>query len=79
MLNEKGHENEQTPEEILAVIAEAIEAGREVLLTQQKADGTTIINSAEPILIGGNYLTVGADGYGFDIEINKITKAEVSK
>jgi hypothetical protein len=72
-------EKEQTPEEILAIIAEAIEKGEWVLLTQLKQDGTPITNPAEPISIDGNYLTIEAGGYGIDIEISKITKAEIIK
>lgn len=73
---ETSQEREQTPEEILEVVKEAIEKGGEVLLTQLKSDGTRITNQASPISIEGNYLTIEADGYGFDVEITKIKEAE---
>lgn len=70
-------EKEQAQEEILKILKEAIEKGREVAITQSKADGF-ITNSALPISIEGEYLTVEADGYGFDIEINSIERIEPS-
>ncbi|TSC94083.1 MAG: hypothetical protein CEN87_636 [Parcubacteria group bacterium Licking1014_1] len=69
-------EKEQTPEEVLAVINEAIEKGREVLLTQAGSDGI-ITNIATPYSIEGNFLTIEAGGYGFDIKIDSIKKAEI--
>ena len=71
-------EKEQTPEEILEIIKEAIEKGREVLLTQLNSDRkSSISNIAIPYSIEGNFLTIEADGYGFDIEVNSIKKAEL--
>ncbi len=76
----KETEKEQTPEEILAVINEAIEKGREVLLTQLNSDRkSSITNIAIPHSIEGNFLTVEAGGYGFDIEVNSIKKAEFAE
>ena len=42
-------ENERVPEEILETIKEAIEKGKEIEITQLKADGGSITNKAFPI------------------------------
>ena len=73
---ENPQEKEQTPEEILEVIKEAIEKGEEVSLTQLTADGKITKDTALPISVEGNYLTIEADGYGFSIEIDGIKRAE---
>jgi len=69
-------EKEQTPEEILSVINEAIEKGREVLLTQSGSE-KSITNIAIPFSIEGSFLTVEADGYGFEINVDSIRRAEL--
>ncbi|MEK7665177.1 MAG: hypothetical protein AAB361_03510 [Patescibacteria group bacterium] len=69
-------EKEQTPEEVLAVINEAIKKGRQVLLTQENSEGV-VINTAIPYSIEGGFLTIEANGYGFDIKIDSIKKAEL--
>lgn len=77
---EEVKEREQTPEEVLAAINEAIENGKEVLLTQAGSDGKSFItNVAIPHSIEGNFLTIEADGYGLDIEISSIKRAELAK
>lgn len=76
--SEETAEKKQTPEEILAVINEAIEEGREVLLVQESSDGRILTNLAIPYSLEGNFLTIEADGFGFDIRIDSIKKAELS-
>ena len=69
-------EKEQTREEILEIIREAVEAGKEIALTQLTSEGKETTNVAFPVSIEGNYLTIEAGGYGFDIMIDSIKKVE---
>ena len=69
---------EQTPEQILEIIREAIENGRNVLLVQQRHNGSLITNLGQPISIEGNNLTIESAGYGFDIKISSIKSAGAS-
>lgn len=75
-LGSEEEEREQTREEILETIKEVIEAGKEIALTQLTSEGKEITNIGLPISMEGNYLTIEADGYGFDIEIDSIKKVE---
>ncbi len=65
---------EQTPEEILLTLREAIENGRQINLTVQNSDGTFNEGKATPISIGGKYLDIEADGFGMSIELDCIKK-----
>jgi len=75
---EEVKEKEQTSEEVLAAINEAIESGKEILLTQAGSDGKSFTTHvATPYSVEGDFLTIEADGYGFDIKISSIKRAEL--
>jgi len=73
---EISQEKEQTPEEILEVIKEAIEKDEGVLMTQLTADGKVMKGVALLISLEGNCLTIEESGYIFDIEIGSIKRVE---
>jgi len=77
---ESGQESsqEQTPEQIREIIEGAIEAGKNVLILQETHKGGIITNVATPIEIKGSLLQIEADGYGFEIELDKIKAVQVS-
>lgn len=70
-------QREQSPERIIELLTEAIEGGKDVELTQLRTNGEATINIAEPVSIDGNYLTIEAGGYGFDIELAQIVNVEI--
>lgn len=72
--NFEKREWEQTPEEKLRLLQEAIENGKEVILTVQNSDGSVTEGKATPIVIDGKYVDIEADGYGMSIELYRITK-----
>ena len=76
MEKEPLREREQSREEILEILAEAIETGRKVMITQITSDGQIVQNSAEPISLQNDRLEVESDGFGFSIDVSMIKKVE---
>lgn len=72
----QNRENEQR-EKILETIKEAIEKGKTVEISQGRSNGEIIANAAVPIRIEGDFLTIEADGFGFDIEVSSILNARM--
>ena len=75
---EKEHpkEQEQSREEVLKTLTEAIETGREVAIVQTKPDGQPIENIALPISLQGDRLEIESDGFGFSIDVSTIKRVE---
>lgn len=76
-MGEEFRELEQNQEEIVRILAEAIEAGKEVVITQITSGGQEVQESATPISIDGNVLLVESYGYGFGINIGEIKEVKI--
>jgi hypothetical protein len=73
------NEQEQTPEEILEIITEAISNGREVLIEQRQSDGSVVENLALPFSIEDGCVLIEADGWGLNIILGNIKRVKVYK
>ena len=75
---EKNRESEQTPEEIRGILEGAAERGLKTELTVRDLSGKSEnTNVVAPYCFTGNFVTVETDGSTFDIELSRITKAEI--